>query len=239
MRRVSIVQRETNGMARDQSGMPGSYQTNDRTFEGVTSFVGMGSSISSNVRGEGPCVAPLWRSSSRCQPACRSAHASASFSDPRPSRASSRCTSGGRSPPSRDRTDERSTGCRSAVRATCRVSSSTSTTIHTSRRSPLRPAGTSATAAVRVGSATYDAARREMAARVRMETPVLYFYSDRDTTVRVRVSFHHGLMTEWFPPAAVSQGAVGSATLRDPGATQRDRVAERPRDAGGSARVCH
>jgi len=73
-----------------------------------------------------------------------------------------------------------------------------------------------ASAAAFPGAANYDAARRVMAARVRMETPVLYFYSDRDTTVRVRVNFHHGLMTEWFPPAVVSQGAVGTATLRDP-----------------------
>jgi hypothetical protein len=62
----------------------------------------------------------------------------------------------------------------------------------------------------------YDDARRAMSARVRMETPVLYFYSDRDTTVHVRVRFHHGLMTEWYPPAAVSQGVVGAATLHDP-----------------------
>jgi len=60
----------------------------------------------------------------------------------------------------------------------------------------------------------YDAARREMAARVRMETPVLYFYADRDTTVSVRVLFHHGLMTEWFPSAAVKQGPVAASTLR-------------------------
>src|SRR5262249_44159120 len=59
-------------------------------------------------------------------------------------------------------------------------------------------------------------ARRQMAARVRMETPVLYFYADRDTTVRVRVQFHRGLMTEWFPTAVVSQGAVAAATIRDP-----------------------
>ena len=66
---------------------------------------------------------------------------------------------------------------------------------------------------VRRGPPTIHAARRLMAARVRMETPVLYFYSDRDTTVRVRVKFHHGLMTEWFPSAVVSQGAVGATTL--------------------------
>ncbi len=62
----------------------------------------------------------------------------------------------------------------------------------------------------------YGDARRGMAARVRMETPVLYFYSNRDTTVRVRVRFHRGLMTEWYPPAVVSQAAVSAATLRNP-----------------------
>jgi hypothetical protein len=36
---------------------------------------------------------------------------------------------------------------------------------------------------------------------VRMETPVLYFYSVHDTTVDVSVSFFHGLITEWYPPA--------------------------------------
>jgi len=37
---------------------------------------------------------------------------------------------------------------------------------------------------------------------LRMETPVLYFYSTHDTTVSVRVSFFHGLITEWYPPAS-------------------------------------
>ena len=36
---------------------------------------------------------------------------------------------------------------------------------------------------------------------VRMETPVLYFYSPRQTTVSVSVSFANGLITEWFPHA--------------------------------------
>ena len=82
---------------------------------------------------------------------------------------------------------------------------------------PTRAVG--ASAAAFPGAANYQAARRLMAARVRMETPVLYFYSDRDTTVRVRVKFHHGLMTEWFPSAVVSQGAVAATTLWDPAAT--------------------
>jgi hypothetical protein len=36
---------------------------------------------------------------------------------------------------------------------------------------------------------------------VRMETPVLYFYSPRETSVSVSVSFAQGLITEWYPHA--------------------------------------
>jgi hypothetical protein len=36
---------------------------------------------------------------------------------------------------------------------------------------------------------------------IRMETPVLYFYSTHDTTIDVSVSFFHGLITEWYPRA--------------------------------------
>jgi hypothetical protein len=34
---------------------------------------------------------------------------------------------------------------------------------------------------------------------VRMETPVMYFYSPREVTVRVNVQFPHGVITEWYP----------------------------------------
>ena len=37
---------------------------------------------------------------------------------------------------------------------------------------------------------------------VRMETPVLYFYSPKPATVSVKVDFPHGLITEWYPKAA-------------------------------------
>ena len=40
-----------------------------------------------------------------------------------------------------------------------------------------------------------------MIARQRMETPVIYFYSDREQTVDVTVLFPRGLITEWFPQA--------------------------------------
>jgi hypothetical protein len=44
---------------------------------------------------------------------------------------------------------------------------------------------------------------------VRMETPVLYFYADRETTVDVHVRFRQGVITEWFPRAAVTPGVGG------------------------------
>jgi hypothetical protein len=52
---------------------------------------------------------------------------------------------------------------------------------------------------------TYETARAGLKGTVRMETPVLYFYADRDATVNVRVSFPRGLFTEWYPKASVAQ----------------------------------
>jgi hypothetical protein len=37
---------------------------------------------------------------------------------------------------------------------------------------------------------------------VSLETPVLYFYTDRDRTVSVQVDFPKGLMTDWYPEAS-------------------------------------
>jgi len=42
--------------------------------------------------------------------------------------------------------------------------------------------------------------KRNYRAFVRMETPVTYFYTDRPRTVRVRVAFPEGLLTEFYPP---------------------------------------
>jgi hypothetical protein len=47
---------------------------------------------------------------------------------------------------------------------------------------------------------------------IRMETPVLYFYSPRDVTVSVKVAFSRGLITEWYPHAARVQP---NGVLRD------------------------
>ena len=43
---------------------------------------------------------------------------------------------------------------------------------------------------------------REGVGTVRMETPVLYFYSPKETTVNVRVGFPHGIISEWYPSVA-------------------------------------
>jgi hypothetical protein len=74
-----------------------------------------------------------------------------------------------------------------------------------------------------------------LSAKVRMETPVLYFYAPHDTTVSVRVTFPRGLMTEWYPHATVTQGPATPATLHD--AKQASviawpSVAIKTRDAG-------
>jgi len=47
-------------------------------------------------------------------------------------------------------------------------------------------------------------AKYQTQARVRMETPVLYFYTPRAAKVSVGVDFPHGWITEWYPPAEQS-----------------------------------
>lgn len=56
-------------------------------------------------------------------------------------------------------------------------------------------------------------------AYVRMETPVLYFYSDRETNVSVNVAFPQGSITEWYPQAIQVGSGInwGNFTVR-PGA---------------------
>ncbi len=46
-------------------------------------------------------------------------------------------------------------------------------------------------------------------ALVRMETPVLYFYSPSAMTARVSVAFPRGLFSEWYPQAATGMVPVG------------------------------
>jgi hypothetical protein len=44
--------------------------------------------------------------------------------------------------------------------------------------------------------------KASLSGTVRMETPVLYFYSPRETTLSVKVSLAKGLITEWYPHAS-------------------------------------
>lgn len=60
--------------------------------------------------------------------------------------------------------------------------------------------------------ATGQIGGRSSTGKVRMETPVLYFYSPHEETVNVRVRFPHGLMTEWYPTAKVGPTSLLEAS---------------------------
>jgi hypothetical protein len=47
--------------------------------------------------------------------------------------------------------------------------------------------------------------------KIRMETPVLYFYAPANVRVNASVRFRRGIITEWFPPAAVGVDRPWSA----------------------------
>lgn len=64
------------------------------------------------------------------------------------------------------------------------------------------------------------AGRLQRHGTVSMETPVVYFYTDRETPVRVTVDFPRGWITEWYPFAAGSPG-VGSRDEKRGGQTIR------------------
>ena len=55
----------------------------------------------------------------------------------------------------------------------------------------------------------------KIVARVRMETPVIYFYTKQEMEVSVRVDFPNGKVTEWYPQAGLvnAQYAKGKAGL--------------------------
>ena len=61
---------------------------------------------------------------------------------------------------------------------------------------------------------------------VRMETPVLYFYTQRELTITVEVRFPQGLITEWYPRAELASRSStvteGPRELRDGSITWRN-----------------
>ena len=72
---------------------------------------------------------------------------------------------------------------------------------------------------------------------IRMETPVVYFYSPHDVTVSAKVSFSRGLITEWYPHAdrAEPAGVLTNASLgqlRADGSVTWNHVAVSPNLAG-------
>lgn len=57
---------------------------------------------------------------------------------------------------------------------------------------------------------TYQDPGKGQLARVRMETPVIYFYTDREMEVSVQVGFPQGKITEWYPQASVVNAKFGT-----------------------------
>src|SRR6266542_216326 len=52
------------------------------------------------------------------------------------------------------------------------------------------------------GGRVYVPGKDGFAALQRLETPVIYFYSDQEQTVDVTVNFPQGIVTEWYPKLA-------------------------------------
>jgi hypothetical protein len=60
-----------------------------------------------------------------------------------------------------------------------------------------------------VGGRDSFAVKRFLGGTVRMETPVIYLYSDVETTASVKVEFPQGNITEWYPGSTGSMGFSG------------------------------
>jgi hypothetical protein len=65
---------------------------------------------------------------------------------------------------------------------------------------------------------------------IRMETPVIYFYADRETTVSVKVDFPKGRITEWYPAARNALQGIDWGQVRILPNAQQDF----PKEAGES-----
>ena len=59
--------------------------------------------------------------------------------------------------------------------------------------------------------ATYGGSGKGDIARVRMETPVIYFYAKKAMEVNVKVRFPGGRVTEWYPQASVVNSRFGKS----------------------------
>jgi hypothetical protein len=61
----------------------------------------------------------------------------------------------------------------------------------------------------------------QLTATIRMETPVLYFYTARETRLQVRVGFERGIITEHYPRGAVQSVGLDRTSLQRPGLASR------------------
>ena len=62
----------------------------------------------------------------------------------------------------------------------------------------------------------FEGLRSRMLAKVRMETPVIYFYSPTEFDASVAVSFNRGIITEFYPTPTQPSLAIYTNTLADP-----------------------
>lgn len=102
------------------------------------------------------------------------------------------------------------------------------------------------TAASRARRAVDIAGKSAFVTLQRMETPVIYFYSDKTRTVDVQVKFPQGRITEWFPQVATLTKSVPDQQLAKqngvrwsnveilPGAETKTKSALMPMDKTGS-----
>jgi len=62
--------------------------------------------------------------------------------------------------------------------------------------------------------------KTQLTAAVRMETPVIYFYANREMDISTKVEFPKGKITEWYPQARAIDNGVNWGKLKvQPGAT--------------------
>lgn len=74
----------------------------------------------------------------------------------------------------------------------------------------------------------FAAAGTPLAVSQKMETPVIYFYSDRARDVQVDVGFPGGIITQWFPQATSYAPAVGQVNAVAQGNTRWNIRVEAP-----------
>lgn len=68
-----------------------------------------------------------------------------------------------------------------------------------------------------------------MIAKIRMETPVLYFYASEDVSVNVKVGFQQGVMSEWYPQAILPPQNWARPLATTVGSIEWASVSVRPR----------